>query len=106
MIERIPAADTAENLTLLASKISSRELCRVRTRFEGENLRSELLPNEAFMIEEPGTLLHTIRPPVRLLLFGNGPEIEPIQALAGDLKWTVEHLMHPLDYRVEKDVPG
>jgi xanthine/CO dehydrogenase XdhC/CoxF family maturation factor len=98
LIERIPAADTAENLlTLLAGKISSRKLCRVRTRFEGENLGSELLPSEAIMIEEPGTLLHTIRPPVRLLLFGNGAEIEPIQALAGDLKWTVEHLLHPLD---------
>jgi len=96
LVEKIPAADTIENLlTLLANKISRRELCRVRTRFEGEKLGSELLTNDSFVIEEPGALLHTIRPPVRLLLFGNGPAVEPVQALAHDLKWSVEHLSHP-----------
>lgn len=96
LIEKIPPADTRENLlTLLASKVARREPCRVRTRFEGQNLGSELLTSDALVIEEPGTLLHTILPPVRLLLFGNGPEVGPIKALADELKWTVEHLSHP-----------
>ena len=29
--------------------------------------------------------------PIRLLLFGTGPEIEPITQLAGNLGWMVEH---------------
>jgi xanthine dehydrogenase accessory factor len=96
LIEKVPAADTTDNLlTLLAQKVSRREFCRVRTRFEGQNLGSELLPSDALVIEEPGTLLHTILPPVRLLLFGSGPEIEPIQALVSGLKWTLDHLPHP-----------
>jgi len=98
LVEKIPAADPTENLlTLLARKMSRRELCRIRTRFEGENPGSELLPNDALVLEEPGTLVHTIPPPVRLLVLGNGPEVEPLQALAGNLKWTVEHLPHPSD---------
>jgi len=98
LVEKIPAADPTENLlTLLARKMSQRELCRIRTRFEGENPGSELLPNDALVLEEPGTLVHTIQPPVRLLVFGNGPEVEPIQALADNLEWTVEHLTHPSD---------
>ena len=98
LVEKIPAADPTENLlTLVARKMSQRELCRIRTRFEGENPGSELLPNDALVLEEPGTLVHTIRPPVRLLVFGNGPEVEPIQALVDNLGWTVEHLRHPSD---------
>jgi xanthine dehydrogenase accessory factor len=96
LIEKVPTADTADNfLTLLANKLSRRESCRVRTRFEGQNLGSELVSSDALVIEEPETLLHTILPPVHLLLFGNGPEIEPIQVLASGLKWTVDHLPHP-----------
>jgi xanthine dehydrogenase accessory factor len=98
LVEKIPAADSADNLlTLLAKKMSRRELCRIRTRFEGENPGSELLSNDALVIEGPGTFLHTIRPPVRLLVFGNGPELEPIQAFVDNLKWVVEHLPHPSD---------
>ena len=33
--------------------------------------------------------------PVRLLLFGTGPEIEPITQLAGNLGWVVERFGHP-----------
>lgn len=99
LIEKIPAADSADNLlTSLAKKMSRRELCRIRTRFEGENPGSELLPNDALVLEEPGTLVHTIQPQVRLLVFGNGPEVEPLQALASNLEWTVEHLPHPSDF--------
>lgn len=35
--------------------------------------------------------------PVRLLLFGIGPEIEPITELAGNLGWIVERFGHPSD---------
>ena len=33
--------------------------------------------------------------PVRLLLFGSGPEIEPIGQLAANLGWVVERFGHP-----------
>jgi xanthine/CO dehydrogenase XdhC/CoxF family maturation factor len=33
--------------------------------------------------------------PVRLLLFGVGPEIEPLTQFGGNLGWVVEHFAHP-----------
>jgi xanthine/CO dehydrogenase XdhC/CoxF family maturation factor len=33
--------------------------------------------------------------PIRLLLFGTGPEIEPITQLAGNLGWLAERFGHP-----------
>ncbi|HEY5891953.1 MAG TPA: XdhC family protein [Chthoniobacterales bacterium] len=98
LVEKIPAAEKGENfLTLLAKKLARRELCRVRTRFEGENPGSELLPGDALVVEHAGTFIHTISPPIRLLVFGTGPEVAPIQAFADGLGWVVEHLPHPSD---------
>ncbi|HEY5752202.1 MAG TPA: XdhC family protein [Chthoniobacterales bacterium] len=98
LVEKIPAAENGGNFfALLAEKLARREWCRVRTRFEGENLGSALLPGDALVVEQPGTFIHTISPPIRLLVFGNGPEVSPIQAFADGLGWVVESLPHPSD---------
>ena len=62
---------------------------------EGDTLGSKLLTADALVAERHGVLIDTVSPPIRLLLFGTGPEIEPITDLAGNLGWIVEHFGHP-----------
>ena len=75
--------------------LKNREVCRVRTCFEGDKLGSELLPPDVLLAERRGILIDTVPLPIRLLLFGTGPEIEPITQLAGNLGWVVECFGHP-----------
>jgi xanthine dehydrogenase accessory factor len=96
LVEPLPAAGQTGNfITKLGSSLIRREICRVRTCFEGEVLGSDLLPADVLLAERRGILIDTVSLPVRLLLFGAGPEIEPITQLAGNLAWVIEHFGHP-----------
>lgn len=96
LIEPIPAAGQNGNLiTDIGRLLSNRDVCRIRTCFEGDALGSELLTFDALVAERRGILIDTVPLPVRLLLFGTGPEIEPITQLAGNLGWVVERFNHP-----------
>ena len=96
LVEPIPAAgDNGNLITDIGCALDQREACRVRTCFEGGRLGSELLPADVLLAEEPGVLIDIISLPVRLLLFGNGPEIEPLTEIAATLGWIVEHFRHP-----------
>lgn len=98
LVEPIPAAGQSGNLiTKIGRLLTNREVCRIRTCFEGEALGSELLAYDVLLAERRGVFIDTMPLPVRLLLFGTGPEIEPITQLAGNLGWVVEHLAHPLE---------
>jgi xanthine/CO dehydrogenase XdhC/CoxF family maturation factor len=96
LLEPLPSAERTGNLiTKIGRLLKERKVCRVRVCFEGEMLGSELLNNDALLPERPGTLIDTIQFPIRLLLFGIGPEIEPITELAANLGWVVERFDHP-----------
>jgi len=96
LIEPLPAAERDGNLiTEIGRRLSNRLLCRIRTCFEGEALGSDLLPPDILVTERPGVLVEMLPLPVRLLLFGVGPEIEPLTQLGGNLGWVVEHFTHP-----------
>jgi len=96
LVEPLPAAGQNGNLiTKVGRLLMNREVCRIRTCFEGDALGSELLPTDAFLTERRGVLIDTVPLPVRLLLFGTGPEIEPITQLVGGLGWIVERFGHP-----------
>ena len=98
LVERIPAAGENGNLiTKIGRLLERRELCRVRILFEGDVMGSNLLASDALVSEQPGVLIDTVPLPVRLLLFGTGPEIEPITHLCGNLGWIVERFGHPLE---------
>ena len=71
------------------------EVCRVRTRFEGTKLGSEILRSSVLLTERAGIFIETLALPIRLLLFGAGPEIEPVTQLATTLGWMVERFGHP-----------
>ena len=96
LVEPLPPAGENGNLiTNIGRLLRNREVCRVRTCFEGDTLGSDLLPADLFLAEQRGVFIDTLQLPVRLLLFGTGPEIEPITQLAKALGWTVERFGHP-----------
>jgi xanthine dehydrogenase accessory factor len=96
LVERLPAAGQKGNLvTEIGRLLAQRDICRIRTCFEGGPLGSELLAADILLAERTGIFIDTLPLPVRLLLFGTGPEIEPITQLAGNLGWMVEHFGHP-----------
>jgi xanthine dehydrogenase accessory factor len=95
-VEPLPAAEPNGNLiTEIGRLLSNREDCRIRTCFEGDSLGSKVLAADALVAERRGVLIDTVSPPIRLLLFGTGPEIEPITQLAGNLGWVIERFDHP-----------
>jgi xanthine/CO dehydrogenase XdhC/CoxF family maturation factor len=96
LVEPIPAAGQSGNLiTKIGRLLMNREVCRIRTCFEGEALGSELLASDVLLAERRGVFIDTMALPVRLLLFGTGPEIEPITRLCGNLGWVAERFGHP-----------
>jgi xanthine dehydrogenase accessory factor len=95
-VERLPAAGQNGNLiTNIGRLLRNREVCRVRISFEGESIGSDLLTFDVLATECRGVFIDTVPLPVRLLLFGTGPEIEPIIQLAGNLGWVFERFGHP-----------
>lgn len=98
LVERIPETGEHGNLiTRIGRLLEGRQVCRVRTSFDGGVRGSELLACDALVSEQPGVLIDTVPLPVRLLLFGDGPEIEPMAQFSQTLGWIVEHFCHPLE---------
>jgi xanthine/CO dehydrogenase XdhC/CoxF family maturation factor len=96
LVEPLPAAERDGNLiTEIGRRLSNRLLCRIRTCFEGDALGSEVLPADILLPERHGVFIETVPLPVRLLLFGRGPEIKPLSQFAGNLGWVIEHFAHP-----------
>ena len=96
LVEPLPAAGQNGNLlTEVGRLLAQRDVCRIRTCFESGSLGSELLPPDILLAERTGIFIDTLPLPVRLLLFGTGPEIEPLTQLAGNLGWLVERFGHP-----------
>lgn len=92
-----PARENGNLITHIGRSLANREACRVRTCFEGKTLGSDLLLADVFLAERRGAFIDTLQLPVRLLLFGTGPEIEPVTQLATTLGWTVERFGHPFE---------
>ena len=82
-----PAGENGNLITHIGRSLREREVCRVRTCFEGTKLGSEILRSDVLLTERAGVFIETLALPIRLLLFGAGPEIEPSpnspQLLAG-----------------------
>ncbi len=95
-IERLESAGDAGNfLTAVAGRIERREICRVRIDYHEASASSKLLPDHALVIQRDDCFVETLPLPVRLLLFGDGPEIAPIRLFAAGLGWCVRAYHHP-----------
>jgi xanthine dehydrogenase accessory factor len=96
LIEPLPGAERNGNfITKIGRRLSNRQLCRIRICFEGDVLGSELLPTDVLLTERSGVFIETVPLPIRLLLFGSGPEIEPLGQFTENLGWVIEHFVHP-----------
>src|SRR5438270_4570571 len=61
LVEALPAAEPNGNLiTKIHRVLRNREVCRVRTCFEGDTLGSELLASDVLLAEQPGVLIDTV----------------------------------------------
>ena len=101
-IERIePAGETGNFLTALGNRIARREICRTRIAHGEAAGRSELLPDHALVVEREDCFVETLPLPVRLLLFGDGPEVAPIRLFAAGLGWCVRSYHHPAELPVD-----
>src|SRR5205814_9141695 len=68
LVEPLPAAGPNGNLiTRIGRLLGNREVCRIRTCFEGDRLASELLASEVLLAERRGVFIDTMPLPVRLL---------------------------------------
>lgn len=95
LVERIPPATTGENLlTRLSSTLAARKTCRVRSRFRNATFGSELLDHGAWIADEEEAFDQIIHPPTRLLILGQGPEVDPLMGFASLLGWTTQSIRH------------
>src|ERR1700720_4464509 len=61
LVEPLPAAEPDGNLiTKIDQSLSNREVCRIRTCFEGGPLGSEVLTGDALIVEQRGILIDTV----------------------------------------------
>lgn len=102
LLERIPPAGEQGNLlTELGTRLDRREHCRLSSRYEGDecdlDLGTRLLAPDELVPGRSGTFLHTVPLPVRMLLFGAGPEITPLRQLAQALDWLTLPCLHATD---------
>ena len=101
-IERIPPDEGQGNfLTQVGAKLRAREICRTRTWTGSEEGRSEILPDTVLVVERDDTFVQTIPLPVRLLLFGQGPEIAPLRWFASGLGWLIHSYALPSHFSVD-----
>lgn len=98
LLERIPPAGAAGNLlSHLGDQLDMRQICRLSSCHEGPGSGTRLLAPDELVSERSGTFLHTVPLPVRMLVFGAGPEITPLLQLALALDWLTLPFTHATD---------
>lgn len=94
-LEPVPAAGGEGNfLTRMGERISRRGICRVVVPYAAGEA-SALLPDWALVVEREGIFVQSVSPPPRLIVFGDGPEVEPLASFAEGLGWTFQRHSHP-----------
>lgn len=94
-LERLPAIVEGGNVLAAAGDLlEARERCRIATDFTRRTASRILGPAELLVAGE-GTFVHEVPLPIRLLLFGAGPEIAPLREIAQPLGWVIEVYPHP-----------
>jgi xanthine/CO dehydrogenase XdhC/CoxF family maturation factor len=85
----------------LAANFSERRSCRAVTIFQGE-LWGTMLARHGGPITA-GAFVQEIEPPIRLLIFGEGPDSVPLRAFAEILGWEVFESDEPADLASHAD---
>ena len=89
-------------LSQLAANFLERRGCRAATVFEGEDgLGTQFVQRGASI--PAGAFVQEIEPPIRLLIFGEGPDSLPLRAFAEILGWEVFEIDQPADLASHAD---
>jgi xanthine/CO dehydrogenase XdhC/CoxF family maturation factor len=85
----------------LPSHLDARRSCYAVTTFAGPALGSRVAPS----FEEPvaGVFAPEIHPPIRLLIFGDGPDDAPLHRLCALLGWKANAIVDPHQMAIEAD---
>lgn len=97
LIERVPD----DFLLKLAEHSNARRSCLAVTTFEGTELGSRVLP----FVDKAGAgvLVQEIQPPIRLLIFGEGPDGAPLHRLSELLGWNGIEIADPQQLPIDAD---
>jgi xanthine dehydrogenase accessory factor len=88
-------------LAELAANFSERRSCRAVTIFTGGDLGTRLVQSDAVIAA--GAFAQEIEPAIRLLIFGEGPDSQPLRAFAEILGWDVFEIDQATDLPMRVD---
>jgi xanthine/CO dehydrogenase XdhC/CoxF family maturation factor len=93
LLERLQATPVAENLFIqVGRELQQRRSCQIQTRYGGgDDLGTRLLLSENPAEVVPGIFREIVLPPVRLVVFGTGPEVDPLRDFTRNLGWICEN---------------
>jgi xanthine dehydrogenase accessory factor len=98
LIERIDE----QLLAAIAHELEERRSCLLVTKFSGSELGSRQLCSGQDH-EHEYELIQEIHPPIRLLIFGDGPDNAPLFSLGQQLGWDVTEIADPNSFSSEFD---
>ncbi len=93
----------------LSQNLDARRSCFVMTKFNGVDLGSRIFLGNSVTVVAPqslgcnGVLVQEIHPPIRLLIFGDGPDNMPIRKLSELLGWQTIEVIDPNIISIEAD---
>ncbi len=91
----------AENFFVdLAENLDARRCCAAITRFTGKEAGTRI---QGFDYEHEHELMQRIHPPVRLVIFGGGPDSTPLHLLANSLGWQTFEIIDANELPFEPD---
>jgi xanthine/CO dehydrogenase XdhC/CoxF family maturation factor len=88
-------------LAALAANFSERRRCRAVTILQGEPSGTRIARLDP--IVPAGAFMQEIEPPIRLLIFGEGPDSLPLRAFAEILGWEVFEIEEPAELASQVD---
>ena len=87
----------------LRNHLERREPCRALTLFSSEELERGSRVLRAEEEAAAGAFVQMIEPPIRLIIFGDGPESAPLRSLAGNLGWEITETNMAAELPMEAD---
>jgi xanthine/CO dehydrogenase XdhC/CoxF family maturation factor len=90
-----------EFLAALAANFSERRICRAVTILQGEQSGTRIARHDAVVPAD--AFGQEIEPPIRLLIFGEGPDSLPLRAFAEILGWEVFEVEEPAELASQVD---
>jgi xanthine dehydrogenase accessory factor len=94
----------------LAQNLAARRGCAAVTVYEGKTVGSRVVgfdyghqPSQRYRLASEHQLIHEIHPPIRLFVFGEGPDSAPLRYLCELLGWQAIEIVDANAFSIESD---